>query len=62
LAQELIEPSRTWDSVFEAVKAANSVEGFTGEEGNLNIVFKPKDSRRQTTCRNQISISGEFSA
>lgn len=41
-AQELIEPSRAWDSVFEAVKAANSAEGFTGEDGNLNIVFQTK--------------------
>ena len=41
-AQKLIEPSRTWDSVFEAVKAANSADGFTGEDGNLNIVFQTK--------------------
>lgn len=41
-ALRLIEPSRTWDSVFEAVKAANSAEGFTGEDGNLNIVFQTK--------------------
>lgn len=41
-ALELIEPSRKWDSVFEAVKAANSADGFTGEDGNLNIVFQTK--------------------
>ena len=41
-ALRLIEPSRTWDSVFEAVKAANSADGFTGEDGNLNIVFQTK--------------------
>lgn len=41
-ALRLIEPARTWDSVFEAVKAANSAEGFTGEDGNLNIVFQTK--------------------
>jgi hypothetical protein len=27
---DLIDPSRTWDAVFEAVKAANATEGFTG--------------------------------
>ncbi|MDX6405269.1 MAG: hypothetical protein QOH70_2724, partial [Blastocatellia bacterium] len=41
-ALRLIEPSRAWDSVFEAVKAANSSEGFTGEDGNLNILFQAK--------------------
>jgi hypothetical protein len=41
-ALRVIEPSRAWDSVFEAVKAANSAEGFTGEDGNLNIVFQTK--------------------
>jgi hypothetical protein len=41
-ALRLIEPSRAWDSVFEAVKAANSSEGFTGEDGNLNVLFQAK--------------------
>jgi hypothetical protein len=41
-ALKLVEPSRTWDSVFEAVKAANSADSFTGEDGNLNIVFQTK--------------------
>jgi hypothetical protein len=41
-ALRLIEPSRTWDSVFEAVKGANSAEGFTGEDGNLNILFQAR--------------------
>jgi hypothetical protein len=41
-AQKLIEPPRTWESVFDAVKAANSAEGFTGEDGNLNLLFQAK--------------------
>jgi hypothetical protein len=41
-ALRLVEPARAFDSVFEAVKAANSAEGFTGEDGNLNIVFQTK--------------------
>ena len=36
-ALKLIEPSRAWDAVFDAVKAANSTEGFTGEDGVLNL-------------------------
>jgi hypothetical protein len=41
-ALKVIEPTRAWDAVFEAVKAANSADGFTGEDGNLNIVFQAK--------------------
>lgn len=32
-----IEPPRVWDTVFEAVKAANSSERFTGEDGLLSL-------------------------
>lgn len=31
-----------WDAVFEAVKAANSAEGFTGEDGELTLRFQRK--------------------
>jgi hypothetical protein len=41
-ALKLIEPARAFDAVFEAVKAANSADGFTGEDGNLNILFQTK--------------------
>jgi hypothetical protein len=36
-ALKLVEPSRAWDAVFDAVKAANSTEGFTGEDGVLAL-------------------------
>ncbi len=41
-ALKLIEPSRARDALFDAVKAANVAEGFTGEDGNLNILFQAK--------------------
>lgn len=41
-AQKLIEPSRAWDAVFDAVKAANSTEGFTGEDGMLTLTVNSK--------------------
>ncbi|HWN10273.1 MAG TPA: hypothetical protein VNO50_13570 [Pyrinomonadaceae bacterium] len=41
-ALHLIEPLRTRDAVFEAVKAANSADGFTGEDGALDILFQSK--------------------
>jgi hypothetical protein len=33
---------RAWDAAFEAVKAANSAEGFTGEDGELTLKFQSK--------------------
>jgi hypothetical protein len=36
----LLDPSRAWDATFEAVKAANSAEGFTGEDGELVLKFQ----------------------
>ena len=36
-AQKLIDPLRAWDTIFDAVKAANSTDGFTGEDGVLNL-------------------------
>lgn len=37
-----IEPPRVWDATFDAVKAANSAEGFTGEDGELLLSFQSK--------------------
>lgn len=41
-ALKTIDPSRTWDATFDAVKAANSAEGFTGEDGELVLQFQSK--------------------
>jgi hypothetical protein len=41
-ALKLIEPSRAWDAVFDAVKAANSTDGFTGEDGVLTLTLNSK--------------------
>lgn len=41
-ALRLIEPSRVWDAIFDAVKAANSAENFTGEDGVLSITVNNK--------------------
>ncbi|MDX6403529.1 MAG: hypothetical protein QOH70_984 [Blastocatellia bacterium] len=34
--------SKTWDATYDAVRAANSAEGFTGEDGVLRISFFTK--------------------
>lgn len=41
-ALKVVDPGRVWDAAFDAVKAANSVEGFTGEDGDIVIQFKAK--------------------
>ena len=38
----LVERGRVWDATFDAVKAANSAEGFTGEDGELVLKFQSK--------------------
>ena len=35
-----VDPSRVWDATFDAVKAANSAEGFTGEDGEIVMKFQ----------------------
>lgn len=45
IALKLIEPSRAWDVIFDAVKAANSTEGFTGEGGRLALTVSSHKSQ-----------------
>jgi hypothetical protein len=42
-AQRLVEPSRVWDAVADAVEAANSADAFTGEDGLLTSNARSKD-------------------
>jgi hypothetical protein len=41
-ALKTIDAARVWDATFDAVKAANSAEGFTGEDGELVLSFRSK--------------------
>lgn len=41
-ALNVVDPPRAWDATFDAVKAANSAEGFTGEDGELILQFQTK--------------------
>ena len=41
-ALNVVDPPRVWDATFDAVKAANSAEGFTGEDGELILQFQTK--------------------
>jgi hypothetical protein len=41
-ALNVIDHDRVWDATFDAVKAANSAEGFTGEDGEVVAKFQSK--------------------
>lgn len=43
-ALKAVDVSRVWDATFDAVKAANSSEGFTGEDGEIVLKFESKGS------------------
>jgi hypothetical protein len=60
-ALALIEPSRAWDAVFDAVKAANSTEGFTGEDAVLTQTIRTTDAIRVSpNAVPDFDISGIF--
>src|SRR5215216_2653103 len=44
-AIKVVDPERVWDATFDAVKAANSAEGFTGEDGKLVMKYDSKGHR-----------------
>lgn len=43
-AMKVVDAARVWDATFDAVKAANSAEGFTGEDGEILLKFQSKGS------------------
>jgi hypothetical protein len=58
---ELIDPSRAWDAIFEAVKAANSTEGFTGDGGVITVTINSKSQiLRKTEAIPDFDIKGIF--
>lgn len=38
----LIDRAKAWDAAYDAIKAANSAEGFTGEDGVLRVSLQTK--------------------
>jgi hypothetical protein len=61
-ALKLLEPSRLGDAMFDAVKAANSTEGFTGEGGGLSLSVRSKSLIiNQSEPVPDFDISGIFS-
>lgn len=59
----LVEPARAWETLFEVVKAANSSEGFTGDDGMLplNINSKQQIISRRFDYIPEFEMKGIFS-
>jgi hypothetical protein len=56
-----IEPARVWDATFDAVKAANSAESFTGEDGELLLTFQSKgQSSARSSDAPEFDLDGIF--
>ncbi|HEX5890731.1 MAG TPA: hypothetical protein VFY61_18610 [Pyrinomonadaceae bacterium] len=52
---------RVWDATFDAVKAANSAEGFTGEDGVMVLRFQSKgNSSINTSTVPEFDLEGIF--
>ena len=60
-ALKVVDSGRVWDATFDAVKAANSAEGFTGEDGGLVLKFQSKGtSSVRTNDEPDFDIEGMF--
>jgi hypothetical protein len=49
-ALKVVDVTRVWDATFDAVKAANSAEQFTGEDGMMVLKFQSKNSNSVNTA------------
>lgn len=57
----VIDPAKSWDATFEAVKAANSAADFTGEDGRISIKFQSKtQSSIHTSTVEDFDLEGIF--
>jgi hypothetical protein len=60
-ALEPIDAARAWDAIFDVVKAANSTEGFSGEDGVLTVTIRTKNQAiRKMEANPDFQISGIF--
>jgi len=60
-AVAVLDPSRVWDATFDAVKAANSAEGFSGEDGGMILKFQSKgQSSVNTNDVPEFNVEGIF--
>jgi len=58
----LVDRTKIWDFAYEVAKAANSAEGFTGEDGVMRISLLTKGSSSiHSTSAGEFDVSGVFS-
>ena len=60
-ALRVSEREKSWDATYDAIKAANSAEGFSGEDGLLRIslITKAMASVRMSSAED-FNVSGIF--
>ena len=52
---------RSWDAVYEAIKAANSSDGFTGEDGLIRLTMQSKGmSSSRSSSVAEFNVAGIF--
>jgi hypothetical protein len=57
----LVDRSKAWDAVYEAIKAANSSEGFTGEDGVMRTSLRTKSmSSVRSSSAADFNVAGIF--
>jgi hypothetical protein len=57
-----LDRSRSWDAVSDAIKAANSAENFTGEDGVIRITMQAKQmSSSRSSSVSDFNVAGIFS-
>jgi hypothetical protein len=55
------ERGKSWDATYDAIKAANSAEGFTGEDGVLRISLQTKSmTSMRSSSAQDFDVSGIF--
>ena len=60
-AANVIAPARVWEAIFDAIKAANAVENFRGEDGVLTFTVMGKSHvLRKTEPVSDFDIEGIF--
>ena len=56
-----LDRARSWDAVYEAIKAANSSDGFTGEDGLIRITMQSKGmSSIRSSSVSEFNVAGIF--
>src|SRR5205807_7827775 len=56
-----LDRARSWDAVYEAIKAANSSDGFTGEDGLIRITMQSKGmSSVRSSSVSDFDVAGIF--